>query len=303
MPLKKVSLPMLKPVSHLVLAILFTMLSVIGSTARPGILTWTGCDITNRAFMADIAGAYLEQTGTLIKLSGGCATHGIRSAATDTIDLGGTCRHWLGGTKNKHPKEKDAQLTQVAWDALVVIVHPDNMIDNISLDDLKNVYEGRITSWKELGGPDKPIRLVTRERKYSGVGYMFNWMVFKNPEYEVKAPSLKKASSGPLEEIIAKTIDALGVTGISSASRQNVKTLSLDGIIPSKKNITSGTYPFFRPLYIAIGPNSSPESRKVIEFILSPAGQGIISKAGTVNLEEGKALTPLWDDKKKDFGL
>ena len=288
--------------TSLLLAIAATCVLTVSALA--GEVTWTGCGITKKAFMSEIAKAYEAKTGTKITLSGGGATKGIRSASAGTSDMGGTCRHWLfDATGNKHPAEKDAVLTQVAWDAIVVIVNPANPVDNISLADLKKIYDGEIVNWKDLGGPDKRIVLVTRQGKISGVGYMARLLIFNDANYEFKARSLKVKSTGPLEKKVEKTAMAMGLDGISSARKRNVKFLKLDGVAPTKENIAAGKYPLFRPLYIATNKNAPAEAKKVLDFILSDEGQAIISAQGTVNLAEGKALTSLWAAKKAQFGL
>jgi phosphate transport system substrate-binding protein len=264
-------------------------------------LTWTGCGITQKAFMDEIAEAYRQKTGINIRISGGGATKGIRAAAAGTSDLGGSCRDWLGGSKNKHPLEAKAELIQVAWDALVVIVHPENPVNDISLLNLKKLYDGQITSWKELGGQDNKIALVTRSEVDSGVGHMLRYLIFNDQYYEIKARSFTVKSTGPLEKKISRTATAIGIDGISSAKKSAVKILSLDGVNPTKENIASGRYPLFRPIYIAIHVNPAEESKGVIDFILSKEGQQIISEQGTVNLEEGKSLERLWQQKAKTF--
>lgn len=275
--------------------LLWTFLfAVMSAPAGARELRWTGCGITQNAFMQEIAAAYRKKTGITIKISGGGATLGIRAAAAGTSDMGGTCRNWLGGPDNKHPLEADAELVQVAWDALVVVINQDNPINDIRQEDLLKIYDGKIVSWKELGGKDQRIALVTRSEDYSGVGYMFRLLVFNDPHYVFKARSFKVKSTGPLEKKIAATATALGIDGISSARRTKLKILSLNGVAPTKKNIASGLYPLFRPLYIAVNAKADKETREVIDFILSKEGQEIISAQGTVNLEEGKALEPLW---------
>ncbi len=262
-------------------------------------LSWTGCGITKNAFMNEIAEAYEKKTGVKIRISGGGAAKGIRSVSAGTSDLGGTCRHRLvDKAGKKHPQEKDAILIQVAWDALVAIAHPDNPVDNITLQHLKKVYAGEIISWTNLGGQDKRIALITRSGKYSGVGHLFRLLVFNDPDYEFKARSFFVKSTGPLEAKVEKTVNALGIDGISSAKKRKVKRLSINGIQPTKENIASGAYPLFRPLYITVNQNASEKARKIVDFILSPEGQDIISRQGTVNLEEGSALKALWEKKK-----
>lgn len=280
--------------------IILCLLSAHSVFARE--LTWTGCGITKKAFMGELAVAYESKSGIKIRLSGGGATKGIRAASAGSSDLGGSCRHLLTDSSGViHREEINAELHQVAWDALVVIVHRTCPVDNISLGDLKKVYNGEITSWKDLGaGMNKRIILLTRggQGKHSGVGYMFRLLVFNDPDYDFRARSLIFKSSGSLEKKLETTPWSFGLTGISSAKRRDMKVLSLNGIYPSKENIASGKYPLFRPLYLVTHrKNNDPEVRKFLDFALGPEGQAIISDMGTVNLNEGKALVPLWRKK------
>ncbi len=277
----------------------------MASVAQAETLKWTGCGITKKAFMAELAQAYEQKTGMAVKLSGGGATKGIRAASAGTTDIGGTCRHWLKGIDGEiNPQEKNAELIQVAWDALVVIVHPDNEVDNITLKQLKDIYSGKIANWSKLGGADRPIGVIARAGKNNGVGYMFRQIIFGDPEYTIKARALKVKSTGPLEKKVEKIKTAIAIDGISSAKKRKLKFLSLDGVAPTKENIATGKYPLFRPLYLAVNKTKAPpEARKFIDFALSPEGQAIISEQGTVNLQEGESLNAIWKAKKMRVGL
>lgn len=269
-------------------------------------LTWTGCGITKKAFMTEISKAYETKTGVKTTLSGGGATKGIRSVATGNSDLGGSCRHRLvDGSGTVNTKEVNAKLVQVAWDAIVVITNPDNPVKNISLDDLKKVFDGKIKKWDDLGWKDGgKIALCTREGgKTSGVGHMFRRLVYNDPDKSFKGRSLKFKSSGPLEQKVETVKTALGITGISSAKKRNVNMLLLDKVKPTKTNIGSGKYPLWRPLYLTMNKNVSEKVQNFVDFILSAEGQSIIAKAGTVNLVEGSVLKSKWDSKKSSFGL
>ena len=143
-------------------------------TETSDMLTWVGCGITKKAFMAEASTTFTEKTGVEIELSGGGATKGIRAAAGKTANLGGTCRPALPDRFTE--EEKDARLTIVAWDALVFITHNDNPIDSLTLEQGKDIMLGKITNWKEVGGDDADIIVGYRDQagagKYSGVGYM-----------------------------------------------------------------------------------------------------------------------------------
>ena len=254
-------------------------------------IQWAGCGITKKAFMAEMAKAYTKKTGVTIKLSGGGATKGIRKAAAGQIDIGGACRVSL----ETHKLERDAHQTPVAWDALVAITSKDNPVDNISLENLKKIYLGQITSWKQLGGRDAPIELYVRRGKMSGVGRTLRELVFNNFDQEFKATYVVK-SSGPVEEGIIKNINGIGVSGISSAKRRKVagkglKLLKINGKAPTYDNIKSGQYVLYRPLYLVTKRGQKdPKVRDFIRFAVSREGQEIIRKQGTVPYTEAMAL-------------
>ncbi|MBF0588077.1 MAG: phosphate ABC transporter substrate-binding protein [Magnetococcales bacterium] len=288
-----------------IVAAFMLMLGMTPAISSANDVTWTGCGITKKAFMKEVANAYQAKTGVTVQLSGGGATKGVRAASAGTTDIGGTCRHRLRRPDgNIHDQEEEAQLFPVAWDGIVMITHPSNPVENINLKDLKAIYRGEITSWKSLGGPDRPIILATRDGKYSGTGHMFRLFLFQDQEFGFKARSLVFKSTGPLEKKVGRTPYSLALDGISSARKQPVKILKIDGIAPSKENIANGRYPLFRPLYLALNKNRQSEAgRKVVDFVLSDEGQAIISDQGTVNLHEGRRLNALWNARLNAMGL
>jgi len=255
--------------------------------AEPTTLKWVGCGISKKAFMKELAAAYQKKTGVVIDIQGGGATRGIREVAANNADMGGACRHKIGNA----PQESRAFLEPVAWDALVVIAHPDNPVQNISFDQIRGIYLGKITNWKQLGGNDAPIRLMARKGKISGVGRALRKLVFANYNQEFKATEFVK-SSGPLEKAVVKDINAIGVTGISSARKRKVKNLKLDGKEPSYENIRKGEYGLYRPLYLAMNRNGAKfaEVQKFIKYAHSREGRDIIRKNGTVPYLEALRL-------------
>ena len=262
-----------------VLSTIFLMLVFSTSYATQKQINWAGCGITKKAFMAELAKAYEKKTGVKVNLSGGGATKGIRNAAKGTIDIGGACRVSM----ERHPEERDAYQIPVAWDALAVIVNKNNPVKSISFEQLQNVYLGKITNWKELGGNNAKIELYVRRGKFSGVGRTLRELVFANFNQEFPAATHVVKSSGPLEKGIVKNLSGFGTTGISSAKKRDVKILQLEGKAPSYDNIKKGHYLLYRPLYLVTkGRTRAPEVRKFISFALSREGMAIIRKAGTV---------------------
>jgi len=268
-------------------AVIWFALSGLYSVARADNLHWAGCcGITKKAFMLELAKAYTKKTGIKVDIQGGGATRGIRDAANGKIDIGGACRVTIEGNK----LEANAYQIPVAWDALVVIVNKNNPVTDISFQQLQGLYLGKIKNWKALGGADAPIELYVRRGKISGVGRTLRELVFANFEQKFVATHVVK-SSGPLEKGIMKNLNGIGVTGISSAKRRDVKILKLDGKYPSYENIRKGEYVLYRPLYLVIAKNN--RDKKVHDFIkyaLSLEGQELIRAQGTVPYSEAMSL-------------
>jgi phosphate transport system substrate-binding protein len=258
-------------------------------------LTWAGCSISLNAFMAEMANAYKKKYGVEVDIKGGGATKGIRQTASGEVKIGGTCRHVIEDpvTLNTLPEERRVQLTPVAWDALVVIVHKDNPVDNLTLDQIRGIYTGRITNWKELGGRDAPIELYVRKGKISGVGRVLRELVFNDYDQEFVAKHVVEESAR-LERDIVTNPNGIGMTGISSARKiaDIAKILKLEGKEPSYENIKNGDYLLYRPLYMVTPlQNPDPEAKRFLEFVMSEEGKAVMRRVGTVPYEDA---IPLW---------
>lgn len=255
-------------------------------------LVWKGCGISRRAFMAECAEAYEKRKGVHIELIGGGATLGIRATLAGDADIGGTCRPSL---PNIFPnQEKGGYLTQVAWDAICFITHPDNPVTGITSQQARDILTGKITNWKQVGGPDRPIvviyRIQTEIGKFSGVGYMTRRFLFDDPYVDFTDKAIYFRDSGLVEKNVENIRWSFAPDGVSSARRRNVKILTLDGIPCTKENVASGTYPFFRPLYLITRGKPTGELKKFLDWIVSDEGQAVISSVGTVTLKEGRGL-------------
>lgn len=254
---------------------------------EPATLRWVGCGISKKAYLTELAAAYEKKTGVHIDIQGGGATRGIRDVAAGSADMGGSCRRRMRGAS----EESGVTMVPVAWDALVIIVNKENPVNSISIDALRKVYRGEITNWKELGGPDQPIKLFARQGKISGVGRTARKLLFDNYEQEFAATELFP-SSGPLEKKIEVDVDALGISGVSSARKRNVKILVLNGKSPSYDNVAHGDYLLYRPLYLAFNQNApnADLAREFIKFADTPEGMEVIRSNGTVPYLEGLHL-------------
>lgn len=280
------------------LALIFTMGGMANLVVGTGIaqaapaktLTWAGCGISKKAFMGEMATAFEKKTGIKIDLKGGGATRGIREVSDGTRDIGGACRHTLdsGSAFGSHPLERRVRMDPVAWDALVVLVHKDNPVENITLPQLRQVYLGKITNWKQLGGNDAPIELFVRNGKNSGVGRTVRELIFANYDQEFAKSAKVVKSTGPLEKAIETTaVNGIAISGVSSARKRKVKLLKLEGKEPSYENVQSGDYLLYRPLYLVTHlENSDKDVKRFSQFVHSGEGRKIMRAVGTVPYED-----------------
>ena len=250
------------------------------------VIRWAGCGITKKAFMAELAAAYQEKTHVKVIMEGGGATRGIRESVALKIDIGGTCRMPLPEFNHS---ELYSTVHPVAWDALAVIVHPDNPIESFTTQQIRDIYLGKIKNWKQLGGKNAPIHLYVRKSKISGVGYAVRQYIFQDSGIDFQT-KYKVPSSGPLEKGIEKDPLAIGITGISSARKRNVKIAQFDGKSPTYENLRDGSYGLYRPLYLVTGPAPSQKVKDFLLFATSDEGRKVIRSTGTVPYQDALGL-------------
>jgi len=269
-------------------------LVVTGSTASPvlaaggddNVIRWAGCGITKKAFMAELAAAYETKTGVKVLMEGGGATRGIRDTVGLRVDIGATCRMTL---PEADASELHATLHPVAWDALAIIAHKDNPVTNLTTEQVKAMYLGKITNWKQVGGPDALVHLYVRRGKISGVGYAIRQYLFQEAGVDFKT-KYQVNSSGPLEQAIERDPLAVGITGVSSARKRDVKIVSFDDRYPSYENVKNGDYGLYRPLYLVTSAVPNQKVRDFIAFARSREGRDIIRANETVPYRDAPQL-------------
>jgi phosphate transport system substrate-binding protein len=247
-------------------------------------ISYYGCHVAKKAFMEEVSKAFEQEKGVGVTINGGSATKGITAAASGKADLGGGCRH-----KTASPEEKDAVGTIVAWDALVLIVHKENPVQQIPGDKIQDIFTGKIKNWKELGGVDAPIAVYTRSfDEFSGTDHMASELMFNNTKVQYNEESVKLTATTALEMGVESNPLGIAVTGISSGYKRAVNFLTIDGIEPSYENIATGKYPYTRPLYLFTNKIPTPHAQDFIQFILSDKGQEIIKGLKIVTIADAK---------------
>jgi len=263
--------------------ILLLLISIFSLEAKE--LKMYACGVTRVAFIKELNSAFEKSYNVKVVMNErGGDRFVLKGVSSGEAEIGSGCRDIL-------EDEKGVWATQVAWGALSFIVNPKNKIDNISTESIKKILIGEIKNWKELGGEDRPIHLIVREGKISGIGLTAREVLFndRNISFYNKAKTVK--SSSFVRDAVALDEDAFGIDNVISSSRyKNIKMLKVDGVEPTKKNILSGKYKMRQALYLYLrDKNSNSLAKKYVDFALSDRGQKIISDSGTANLEEASA--------------
>ena len=218
------------------------------------------------------AEVYMEKyPNTIVNVQGGGSSAGIQAAETGVADIG-TCSREL------KPEEKDLNEIIVAYDGLAVIVHSNNNTGDLSIEQIKQIFAGQIRNWKELGGNDKVITVVTREEG-SGTRGAFQELVMEKDR--IFKGAIVEDSNGTVREIVANDPNAIGYISLGLVN-DKVKALSLDGIIASDENIITKRYSLVRPFLFVTKNTPTGEVKNFIDFVLSQEGQGLIKEEGLI---------------------
>jgi phosphate transport system substrate-binding protein len=247
-------------------------------------LTASGCSVSYVGYLKDLAQEYERRTGIKVHVRGGGTVGGLENLKGGKVDFAATCRNRIEGDP------EDVEFIQAAWDALVFIVHKSNPVKNISINDVKGIYAGRITNWKQLGGNNAAIKvfIARTTRSLQGIEASLRDMVLdgKSP---VEGPNIKLVPTGGMvEQTVEKTPDGFAVSGFTSARKRSVKMLKVGGISPTKENIIKNKYKLRRPLFLVVPKNPEPKVKKFLDFALSREGQQFISFSGVVSLRDAK---------------
>jgi len=168
----------------------------------------------------------------------------------------------------------------IAMDGVCVVVHPSNKVKALTRDQVKNIYLGKITNWKEVGGEDLSIVPISRDTS-SGTYETFHELVMKK---EKMASNVEYVNANPQAHARVKsTQGAIGYVGLGFLDR-NAQALEIDGVMPTAKTIAKGTYPVSRPLFLFTAgyPVLGSPVHEFCTLYLSEEGQDIIEAKGFV---------------------
>ena len=263
----------------LLLSLAFLFFAVTASAAEDELL-WRGDHATGRTIMEELAKEYAKEKKGKITLQPFSTVSGLDAVAQGTADIAGSAR----GKYAKRAEESGINFVPVALDAAVLITHPKNPVQTLTLHQVFDIYYGRITNWSALGGEAKDINLYGIAAPLDGVEFSVRDLVYRNGDQRVAIPRLY-LNTTKLEEGIAIDPVGLGLSTLASINgNKGVKPLAIEGIGASTATITDGTYPLYITLYLAEKVDSPKQAAidRFIEFLGTQTAKDILRKHGLV---------------------
>jgi phosphate transport system substrate-binding protein len=209
-----------------------------------------------------------------ITIAAGGSGVGVQKVGEGLVNIGNTGRALTKSEVEKYGLKS----FPFAVDGVAVAVNPKNRVSGLTSDQVKDIFAGKITNWKDVGGDDAPVHLFTRDEA-SGTREVF-WKKLLQ-----KGPVLNSAnvvpSNGAMKVALSQDPLSIGYLSIGHVD-STVKAIKLDGVSPSQENATNGGYKVTRKLYMNTKGEPSPLAKAFIDYILSPAGAEIVKKHGFI---------------------
>jgi phosphate transport system substrate-binding protein len=225
------------------------------------------------------AEAYMKQhPGKKVQVTGGGSGTGIAALVNGTTDIADASSAMKDDEKAKvRPAPVE---TAVARDGVAIYVNAANSVAQLTPEQLRAIYVGDVTNWKQVGGSDAPIVLYSRESS-SGTYVFVKEHVLKNDDYAPAAQTLPGTAA--VVNAVAKERNGIGYGGAAYA--KGVKEVRIagpdgQGWLPSAENVKSGKYPLSRPLFMYTRGSPAGEVKEFIDFCVSPPGQAIVTQVG-----------------------
>ena len=199
---------------------------------------------------------------------------GITAVQEGTCDIGLSSRALKDEEKAAGLKE-----TVLAYDGIAIIVHPDNPVSDLSVEQIAKLYTGEITNWKDVGGSDAEVVLIGREAA-SGTRDGFESITGTKDKCQYRQ---ELTSTGDVITAVSQNPDAIGYASLA-AIKDSVKALSVDGVTPSETTVKDGSYQVQRPFVLVTveGKALSAAAQSFFDYATSADAADIIAKAGAV---------------------
>jgi len=257
------------------------------STGEAQSISVKGSDTVLPLAQAEAEEFMTENSGKSVTVTGGGSGVGIAALIDGEIDIATASRE-IDANETEAAKTNGINpvKTTVAYDGITVVVNPANPVSNLTFDQLRGIYNGSINNWKDVGGEDSEIVVISRDSS-SGTYKDFQKDVLKGDEYRPDA--LTQPATGGVVSEVSQNTNAIGYIGFAYID-SSIKALNLDkgngSVAPTAESILDGSYPLSRSLYFYTNGEPSELVKEFIDFVISENGQKIVTTVGYIPLKK-----------------
>lgn len=230
------------------------------------------------------AEAYMaEHPNVAIEISGGGSGNGIKALVDGNLDICMASRT-IKDKEVKALKNKghEAITHVIALDAIIPVVNKANPVNDLSIEQLRAIYQGKIRNWKEVGGKDEPIVVISRD---TSSGTYESWQHFVMDKNRVFPAALLQASSGAVLQAISNNPRAIAYEGIGYV-KDTIKPLAVNGVVGNAQTANDGSFPLTRDLFVYTADQPQGAVKGFLDFIKGAKGQKLVNEAGFIPLAQ-----------------
>ena len=269
------------------LLIIAALVSACGGTSTPGApvtdpttdnstISVSG-STTVQPLAEKLAEAFMtENTGIRIDVQGGGSSVGVKAAGQGTSDIGMASREIKESELAEFP---NLNVIVIARDGIAIVANPVVAVDDLTIEQVRDIFSGKITNWKDLGGEDQNIIVVSREEG-SGTRGAFEELVM-GKDALITASAILQPSNGSIRTTVSTTPYSIGYMSFGYLD-DTIKAISIGGIAPTEPNAADGSYPIVRPLNMLTNGEPTGAVKAFLDFILSDAGQKLVVEDGYI---------------------
>ena len=269
------------------LLIIAALVSACGGTSTPGApvtdpttdnstISVSG-STTVQPLAEKLAEAFMtENTGIRIDVQGGGSSVGVKAAGQGTSDIGMASREIKESELAEFPK---LNVIVIARDGIAIVANADVTVSDLTVEQVRDIFSGKITNWKDLGGEDQNIIVVSREEG-SGTRGAFEELVM-GKDALITASAILQPSNGSIRTTVSTTPYSIGYMSFGYLD-DTIKAISIGGIAPTEPNAADGSYPIVRPLNMLTNGEPTGPVKAFLDFILSDAGQKLVVEDGYI---------------------
>jgi len=239
-----------------------------------------------------LAEEYSLKNSGIIDVQGGGSSQGIKAAKDGTAHIGTSSRSL------KEDEKAELWSVTIAKDGLALIMHPSNPVENLSSEQIRDIYKGEITNWSQVGGKNAKIHIISREEG-SGTRAAFEEMVmtYKDSEGEsvtdfISPKAIVQNTNGAIRQLVTDDANAIGYISLGLVDSEGelglkpIKPLSIDGVAPTLENVRNQSYGLYREFLFVMFGEPSKATSDFINYVLSAEGQQLLVDEGLVSLQD-----------------